>query len=88
MRSTTWLLMSALMFTSISSVKSQEVKEEVVYKYKEREKIDLGDLEIKGNIIAPGDITILERDRKRFSRPLYNKSEFDTEIRQTVLNFR
>lgn len=88
MRSGILFLTSVLMFVSISSVKSQEVKEEIVYKYKEREKIDLGDLEIKGNIIAPGDITIMERDRKRFSRPLYNKSEFDTEIRQTVLNFR
>lgn len=50
------------------------------YKYKEYEKFDLGDLEIKGNIIAPGDISVKERRRKVFERDLLQKDNFDNKI--------
>lgn len=54
--------------------------DKVVYKYKEYEKFDLGDLEIKGSIVAPGDITVKERRRKVFSRDLYHRDNFDKEL--------
>ncbi len=74
-----------LMFLSNYSVKA---KEKVVYKYKKRQRVDLGDLEIKGKILAPGDITVSERERKRFRRDLYDRRDFDEIIRLNVLNMR
>ncbi len=74
-----------LMFLSSYSVKA---KEKVIYKYKKRQRVDLGDLEIKGKILAPGDITVSERDRKRFKRDLYDRRDFDEVIRLNVLNMR
>ena len=74
-----------LMFLTFSSVKAEE---KIIYKYQKRQKVDLGDLEIKGKVLAPGDITISERDRKRFRRDLYDRREFDFEARMGVLNIR
>ena len=39
----------------------------VLVKYKKYESFDLGNLEIKGKIIAPGDLTVKERARKVFA---------------------
>lgn len=55
-----------------------------VYKYKEYEKFDLGDMEIKGNIIAPGDISVKERRRKVFERDLLHRDDFDKKIIQEI----
>jgi hypothetical protein len=60
----------------------------IIYKYKKRDRIDLGDLEIKGQILAPGDISITERDRKKFYRDLYDRKNFKEEIRLDILNLR
>lgn len=75
-----------LIFLSSNAVKSQETK--IIYEYKKYEKVDLGDLEVKGNVLAPGDITIMERDRARFQRELFDKPDFDQEMRFTILNLR
>jgi hypothetical protein len=56
----------------------------VVYKYKEYEKFDLGDLEIKGNILAPGDISVKERRRKVFERDLLHRDDFDKKIIEEI----
>ena len=59
-----------------------------VYKYKEYEAIDLGSIEIKGQIIAPGDLTINERERKVFKRSLLEKYNFDFENKREIENLR
>ena len=59
-------------------------KKNIKYKYKEYEKFDLGDLEIKGNIIAPGDISVKERRRKVFERDLLHKDNFDKKIIEEI----
>jgi len=59
-------------------------KTKTVYKYKEYEKFDLGDMEIKGNIVAPGDISVKERRRKVFERDLLRRSNFDKQIIQEI----
>lgn len=56
----------------------------IIYKYKEYEKFDLGDLEIKGSIIAPGDISVKERRRKVFERELLHKDDFDEKIIEEI----
>lgn len=63
-------------------------KASTVYKYKEYEVIDLGSMEIKGQIIAPGDLTVNERERKVFKRSLLEKDNFDFENKREIENLR
>ena len=70
------------------SLGAQEEKKNVVYKYKEYEVIDLGSLEIKGQIMAPGDLTVNERERQTFKRSLLEKENFDFENRREIENLR
>ncbi|MBT4791800.1 MAG: hypothetical protein HON90_09530 [Halobacteriovoraceae bacterium] len=56
----------------------------VVYKYKEYEKFDLGDLEIKGSIIAPNDISVKSRRRKIFERKLLKRDDFNKKIIEEI----
>ena len=81
------LTIVTLILISINAVKSQQ-DTKVIYQYKKYERVDLGDLEVKGNVLAPGDITIMERDRARFQRELFDKPDFDQEMRFTILNLR
>jgi hypothetical protein len=77
MRSILFILLSLFSFQSIS-------KDKVVYKYKQYEKFDLGDLEIKGSIIAPGDLSVKERRRKIFKRKLFERKDFDSFIKKDI----
>lgn len=67
---------------------AQGKKKNVIIKYKQYESFDLGNLEIKGKIIAPGDLSVKERQRKRFSRPLFERDHFDPEVRTDIQNLR
>ena len=70
-----FILLSLLLNSTITFAKKK-----VVYKYKEYEKFDLGDMEVKGNIIAPGDLSVKERRRRVFERDLLKRKDFDKKI--------
>jgi hypothetical protein len=73
--------MKKLIFCVIVILSTQALaKKKVVYKYKEYEKFDLGDMEIKGEVVAPGDLSIKERRRKKFERDLLQRGDFDQKI--------
>lgn len=55
-------------------------KEKVVYKYKQYEKFDLGDMEIKGELIAPGDLTVKERGSRFLDRKIYERLKYSKEL--------
>lgn len=65
---------------------SISAKEKVIYKYKTYESFDLGNLEIKGEVIAPGDLSAGDRAPKQFSEKLFERKNFKDfylkEIRQ------
>jgi hypothetical protein len=84
MRSLLLILLLAASTTSFA----QKPKKNVIIKYKKYESFDLGNLEIKGKIIAPGDLSVKERQRKRFSRPLFERDHFDPEVRTDIQNLR
>jgi len=65
-----------------------EEKKSVIYKYKDYESIDLGSFDIKGEVIAPGDLTVNERERKVFQRALLEKQNFDFENKREIENLR
>ena len=60
----------------------------VVIEYKKYESFDLGNLEVQGQILAPGDLSVKERDRKVFERALYERFNFDHESNQDIRNLR
>jgi hypothetical protein len=62
--------------------------QQVIYQYKKYEKFDLGNLEVKGELIAPGDISVRERDRRRFELDLYSRKDFDVFIKRDVESLR
>ncbi len=78
------LLLVALMLTSFSAL----AEENVIYQYKKYEKFDLGDLEVKGQLIAPGDLSVRERERRRFELDLYNRTDFDPNIKHDLQTLR
>ena len=82
------LTLSLLTFFLSTGAFAQEEKKNVVYKYKEYESIDLGALEIKGQIMAPGDLTVNERARQEFKRSLLEKNNYDFENRREIENLR
>ncbi len=63
-------------------------KEKIIYQYKKYEKFDLGNLEVKGQLIAPGDISVRERERKRFELDLYSRKDFDNFIKKDIESLR
>lgn len=77
-----------LLCTNLIAEESAQPKPAPVYKYKEYEVIDLGSMEIKGQIVAPGDLTVNERERKTFKRSLLEKNNFDFENRREIENLR
>lgn len=62
--------------------------QKVIYQYKKYEKFDLGNLEVKGQLIAPGDISVRERERRRFELDLYSRKDFDGFIKKDVESLR
>ncbi len=83
------LVISLLLATLVPTAQAQsKQKKNVIIKYKQYETFDLGNLEIKGKIIAPGDLSVKERQRKRFSRPLFERDDFDPEVRRDIQNLR
>jgi hypothetical protein len=63
-------------------------EQKVIYQYKKYEKFDLGNLEVKGQLIAPGDISVRERERRRFEMDLFNRDNFDSFIAKDVESLR
>jgi hypothetical protein len=63
-------------------------EEKIIYQYKKYEKFDLGNLEVKGQLIAPGDISVRERERRRFEVDLYSRKDFDSFIKKDVESLR
>lgn len=82
--------MKAMMFLFsvlfLSNVFAAE--EKVIYQYKKYEKFDLGNLEVKGQLIAPGDISVRERERKRFELDLYTRKDFEPFIKKDIETLR
>ena len=81
-------IFNCLAFAEDANQEKLATTKATVYKYKEYETIDLGSMEIKGQIIAPGDLSVNERERKIFIRSLLEKSNFDSENKREIENLR
>lgn len=82
-----FILIMAMAFATQVIAEEKQGKN-VVIKYKQYESFDLGNLEIEGKIIAPGDLSVKERSRRTFNRPLFERDDFDPEVRADIQNLR
>jgi len=79
-----------MLVTGIATAQDSGQKSEgkIIYQYKKYERFDLGDLEVQGNIIAPGDLSVKEKGANLMGRPLYDRREFSKEISLDVHELR
>lgn len=80
------ILLASAIYLFTSSLHAQD--KNVIYQYKKYEKFDLGNLEVKGQLIAPGDISVRDRERRRFEMDLYVRENFDTLIKKDMESLR
>ena len=84
-----WIMLVIFMHHLLAGYASaKDIKEKISYKYKKYERFDLGNLEIKGSVVAPGDLSVRERKRKQFDTPLLDRRDFYEEIRDDVMKLR
>lgn len=77
-----------LMIITSTAYAQQADDPNVIIEYKQYESFDLGSLEIEGQLIAPGDLTVQERERRRFRRSLFERYDFDPEVEQDIKTLR
>jgi hypothetical protein len=77
-----------LLLLLANSALAAEKKQKIVTEYKKYEKFNLGDLEVKGDLMAPGDITVKERARVRIDNTLYERNEYFDLIKNDFMNMR
>ena len=59
-----------------------------VVQYKKYQSFDLGGLQIDGKVLAPGDLTINNQERRGTDYPLFNRRHFRPEIVQDIHDTR
>tara|TARA_Y100000296_G_C5176020_1_gene260110 strand:+ start:3243 stop:3518 length:276 start_codon:yes stop_codon:yes gene_type:complete len=63
-------------------------KSKIVYKYKKFEKINLGEINVEGDLGAPGEVTISRRYLKKFKNRLPSKPNFNFEMMKGLERIR
>lgn len=76
------------LLTLLSAPQSLAKKKNVIVEYKKYQAIDLGDLQIDGRIVSPGDITINDQSNNEEEYPLFNRKNFHHRIIEDVNNIR
>lgn len=82
------LTLSLLVAAAAIAQDAPKTDQKVIYQYKKYEKFDLGNLEVKGQLIAPGDISVRERERKRFELDLYTRKNFEPFQKKDIESLR
>jgi hypothetical protein len=82
------IILTISLVTLSSYADDETTSKKTIFKYKEYEVIDLGSLEVKGQLVAPGDLTVNERARAVFQRSLLEKNNFDFENKREIENLR
>ena len=84
------ILLIVLLLCQVSFSAESSKPAKVNYQYKKYEHFDLGDLEVQGNLIAPGDLSVSVKDQgaHRMDRNVWIRTDFDNEMRRDVLDLR
>jgi hypothetical protein len=60
----------------IAAANLVQAEEKIKYEYKQYDRFDLGNLEVDGQVIAPGDISVRQRARNRIKREINQRENF------------
>jgi hypothetical protein len=52
-------------------------QDNIKYEFKKYEKFDLGDMSVKGDLIAPGDLSVRERAIRTPALQIYERENFE-----------
>lgn len=84
MKIITLICLLTLLFGVSSYAQSPEPPNIPKVQYKKYEKFDLGELNIKGKILTPGDISVKEKRLDVITEGLYNRDSFSDELENLV----
>ena len=56
----------------------------VIVEYKKYESFDLGGMQIEGDVLTPGDLTVEGQDNEVLGHRLFNRKHFRLEIKQDI----
>jgi len=60
--------------------RNENLKEKIIYKYKKYEKFNLEEISVDGETGVPGDISIINRFKKKFDNRLPYRKNFRPEV--------
>lgn len=63
------------LFSSGVYAQAPEAPAKVIYQYKKYEKFDLGNLDLNGELIVPGEVSVRERERFKINMDLYERKK-------------
>lgn len=56
----------------------------VIYEYRKFEEFDFDAIDIEGNVVAPGDLSIQQRYKKSFKNKIPERKEFNRAIEESI----
>jgi hypothetical protein len=71
------LILIIFCFINVSFSQAPSDDSKTIYQYKKYEKFDLGSLEVDGELLAPGDVSVRERERLKVQMDLFNRKRMD-----------
>lgn len=80
-------LLLSLLFTLSAWAQTPETKGKVIYQYKKYEKFDMGNLDLNGELIVPGEVSVRERERFKINMDLFERkktNDFKTSDAQSL----
>ena len=82
------------LITSVFSIETQAKKYQykkdlkTIYKYKKYEKFDFEEIQVEGEIVSPGDLSIRPMYQNLFKNRLPYRKNFNPEIRKSISKIR
>ena len=82
-----WMMflgMSLHSFSAFSKDRGKKAPRKVIVEYKKYESFDLGGMQIEGDVITPGDLTVEGQENELLGHGLFNRKHFRREIKQDI----
>ena len=81
-------LLSLYAALALGQEKNRHSNKNVIVEYKKYQSFDLGGLQIEGEVISPGDLTIEGQANKALEYQLFNRKHFQPEMIRDIRHIR
>jgi len=78
----------SFLFLILFVIGSAYAKEKIIYKYKKYEKFDFDTLSVEGQKGGPGDLSVIQRNQRKFKYRLPYRKNFHFEMRKSIARVR